>query len=177
MNWVEELTSAMTRLGQLPNSVFIGQSVVDPGHLLHQTLMGVPLEKKVELPVAEDMQMGLGLGLWLGGFSPVVSVYPREDFLIIAMNQLCNHLDRWAAMGGGNPKVIIRSMPGSIAPIYSGPQHSQEYSHLFHLLCPHITVIKITEPEHVYSAYQRAVEEPGPFILIEAPPKRMGYEG
>ena len=101
---------------------------------------------------------------------------PRLDFVIIAANQLVNHLDKWALMGGGNPKVIIRTMPGSIAPIYSGPQHSQDHTEALHLLCPHITVLKITQPEHIYSAYQRAVEEPGPFILIEAPPKRMGYE-
>ena len=177
MSWHDELTKAMTRIGQLPDSIFIGQSVVYPGHLMFSTLEGVPADKKLELPVFEDTQMGMSLGLWLAGYSPVVSIYPREDFLVIAMNQLCNHLDKWAAMGGGSPKVIIRSMPGSIAPIYSGPQHSQDHSEALKLMCPHITVLKITEPEHVYSAYQRAVEEPGPFILIEAPPKRMGYEG
>ena len=176
MSWASELTKAMTTLGQLPDSIFIGQSAVYPGHLLFETLWGVPADKKLELPVFEDTQMGMSLGLWLAGYSPVVSIYPREDFLVIAMNQLCNHLDKWAAMGGGSPKVIIRSMPGSIAPIYSGPQHSQDHSDALKLMCPHITVLKITEPEHVYSAYQRAVEEPGPFILIEAPPKRQGYE-
>ena len=176
MLWHEELTKTMTRIGQLPDAIFIGQSTVYPGHLMFSTLEGVPLEKRLELPVFEDTQMGMGLGLWLAGHSPVVSIYPRLDFLTIAANQLANHLDKWAAMGAGNPKVIIRTMPGSIAPIYSGPQHSQDYTEALRLLCPHIQVVKITEPEHVRMAYQRAVEEPGPFILIEAPPKRMGYD-
>ena len=175
-SWAEELTRAMTRLGELPDALFIGQSVVYPCHLMFDTLKGVPLEKRLELPVFEDTQMGMGLGLWLAGYSPVVSIYPRLDFLVIAANQLVNHLDKWAAMGAGNPKVIIRSMPGSVAPIYSGPQHSHDHTEALRLLCPHITVIKITEPEHVHMAYQRAVEEQGPFILIEAPPKRMGYD-
>ena len=174
-SWAEELTRAMTSLGRLPDSIFIGQSVVYPGHLMFSTLEGVPPKKKLELPVFEDTQCGLGLGLWLAGFSPVISIYPRLDFLIIATNQLL-HLDKWAAMGGGNPKVIIRTMPGSIAPIYSGPQHSQDHTGALKLLCPHIQIIKITEPEHVYPAYQMALEQPGPFILIEAPPKRSGYE-
>ena len=177
MSWREQLTRAMTRLGQLPDSIFVGQSVVYPGHLLFSTLEGVPLEKRLELPVFEDSQCGLSLGLWLAGYSPVISIYPREDFLVIAINQLCNHLDKWASMGGGSPKVIIRSMPGSLAPIYSGPQHSQDHTEALRLLCPHITVLKLTEPEHVYPAYQRALEESGPFILIEAPPKRQGYDG
>ena len=177
MSWSSELTRAMTRLGELPDAIFIGQSVVYPGHLMFDTLAGVPADKKLELPVVEDMQMGLGLGLWLAGYSPVVSIYPRQDFLILACGQLVNHLDKWASLGAGTSKVIIRTMPGSIAPIYSGPQHSQDHSEALKLMCPHITILKITEPEHVYSAYQRAVEEKGPFILIEAPPKRMGYEG
>ena len=176
MSWASELTKAMTTLGQLPDSIFVGQSVVYPGHLLFSTLEGVPAEKRLELPVFEDTQCGIGLGLWLAGYSPVVSIYPRLDFLIIAANQLVNHLDKWASLGAGTPKVIIRTMPGSIAPIYSGPQHSQDHSDALKLMCPHITVLKITEPEHVYPAYQRAVEEPGPFILIEAPPKRAGYD-
>jgi pyruvate/2-oxoglutarate/acetoin dehydrogenase E1 component len=176
MLWPEQLTKAMTRIGELPDAIFIGQSVVYPGHLLFSTLEGVPADKKLELPVFEDSQMGLGIGLWLAGYSPVVSVYPRLDFLVIAANQLVNHLDKWEAMGGGNPKVIIRTMPGSITPIYSGPQHSQDHTEALRLLCPHITVIKITQPEHVYSAYQRALEEAGPFIMVEAPPKRMGYQ-
>ena len=176
MSWHDELTKAMTRIGQLPDSIFVGQSVVYAGHLLFDTLAGVPSDKKLELPVFEDSQCGLGLGLWLAGYSPVVSLYPRLDFLIIAANQLVNHLDKWASMGGGSPKVIVRTMPGSIAPIYSGPQHSQDHTSVLRLLCPHITIIKITEPEHIHMAYQRALEEPGPFILIEAPPKRMGYD-
>jgi len=166
----------MTRIGQLPDSIFVGQSVVYPGHLMFSTLEGVPAEKKLELPVFEDTQCGMSLGLWLSGYSPVVSIYPRLDFLVIAANALVNHLDKWAAMGGGNPKVIIRSMPGSLAPIYSGPQHSQDHTEALRLLCPNIKIIKITMPEHVYPAYQRAIEEPGPFVMIEAPPKRMGYD-
>lgn len=176
MSWAKELTRAMTRIAAMPDSIFVGQSVVYPGHLMFQTLAGVPVEKRVELPVFEDTQMGMSLGLWLAGYSPVVSIYPRLDFLIIAANQLVNHLDKWAAMTGQNPKVIIRSMPGSTNPIYSGPQHSQDHTEALKLLCPHIQVVKMTEPEHVYPAYQRALTEPGPFILIEAPAKRRGYD-
>ena len=56
MSWREELTRAMTRIGKLPASIFIGQSVVYPGHLLFDTLAEVPSEKKLELPVIEDTQ-------------------------------------------------------------------------------------------------------------------------
>lgn len=176
MLWSSALAKAMTLVGELPGSIFVGQSTLYPGHLMYDTLQGVPPEKRLETPVIEDTQMGMSLGLWLAGYSPVVSLYPRLDFLLIAANQLVNHLDKWTSLGAGNPKVIIRSMPGSIAPIYSGPQHSQDHTDALKMLCPHITVIKITEPEQVHYAYQRALEEPGPFLMIEAPAKRMGYD-
>lgn len=175
MLWHDALSQAMTRIGQLPDSILIGQSVVYPGHLMFDTLADVPMEKRLELPVFEDTQCGLGLGLWLAGYSPVVSIYPRMDFLIMATNQLL-HLDKWYLMTEQNPKIIIRTMPGSTSPLYAGPQHSQDHTEALRLLCPHITVLKLTEPEHVYSAYQRAIEEPGPFILVEAPSKSKGYE-
>ena len=176
MSWSEELTRAMDRLAVNDQVIFVGQSTIYPGHLMYQTLKHIPEHKKLELPVIENTQLGLCLGLALSGLLPVC-IFPRLDFLIIAADQLVNHLDKWASMGGGSPKIVVRSMPGSTNPIYSGPQHSGNYIQALRLLCPHITVLKITQPEHVYSAYQRALEEPGPFILIEAPPKRMGYEG
>jgi hypothetical protein len=49
------------------------------------TLTEVPRERLIELPVAEEMQMGMTLGMALAGFVPV-SIYPRWNFLLLAMN-------------------------------------------------------------------------------------------
>ncbi|KKL80096.1 hypothetical protein LCGC14_2008200, partial [marine sediment metagenome] len=93
MNYVEELTSAMTWLGEQPDTVFIGQSVAYPGNSLYGTLKGVSGEKKLELPVAEEMQMGMSIGMAMTG-KVVISIFPRMDFLLLALNQLVNHLDK-----------------------------------------------------------------------------------
>ena len=175
MSWAEELSKAMVLLAEHPATVFIGQSVVYPGHIMFQTLEGVPASKKVELPVAEDMQAGMSLGLWLSGFIPV-SIYPRLDFLIIAANQLTNHLDKWEEMTGQAPHVIIRSMVGSITPLNPGPQHSQDHTEALRHLLPHTQIVKLTRPEAVVPAYWQALEHPAPWVIIEAPPKRRGYE-
>ena len=176
MNWKEELTKAMTMLGELPNSIFVGQSVAYPGHLMTQTLEGIPKGKLLEFPVAEDLQLGCCLGLALEGYLPV-SLYPRMDFLILALNQLVNHLDKFEQMSGGQfkPKVLIRTMPGSTFPLYPGPQHCQEHSTALHHLLKYIPVVRITAPEEVMPAYQRALERDGSTVLIEAPPTRKGY--
>ena len=54
----------------------------------------------IELPVAEEMQMGMSFGMSLDGTIPI-SIYPRWNFLLCAINQLVNHLDKknsWLAI-------------------------------------------------------------------------------
>ncbi len=124
----DELTATMTWLGKQPNTIFLGQGVVYTGHAIHQTLIGVPLSKRIEMPVAEDMQMGISIGLALQSYIPI-SIYPRMDFLLCAMNQLVNHLDKFKEMTRGEfcPKVIIRTMIGGKTPLDGGIQHTGDY--------------------------------------------------
>lgn len=175
MNWKEELSKAMSLLAADPRVLFIGQSVGYPGHLLYSTLAHIGPARRLELPVMEDAQCGVSLGLFLAGWLPV-SIYPRLDFLIIAANQLINHLDNWVEMSGVRPHVIIRSMVGSNNPLDPGPQHQQDHSEALRLLMPHTKIVKLTRPEDVVPFYREALAKPGPWVIIEAPPKRRGYD-
>ena len=58
--------------------------------------------------------MGISTGLALQGYIPI-TCYPRFDFLILAMNQLVNHLDKIRHMSFDEfkPRVIIRTSIGS----------------------------------------------------------------
>ena len=68
--------------------------------------------------------MGLSLGMALNGTVPI-SLYPRWNFLLLAANQVVNHLDKIKAMsdGGYTPKVIIRTSIGSQRPLHPQYQH------------------------------------------------------
>ena len=90
MKYYDELKRSMEFLAQDSRTVFIGQAVEVPGTAMANTLIDISLGKRLELPVAEEMQMGMTLGLGLQGFIPV-SIYPRWNFLILAINQLVNH--------------------------------------------------------------------------------------
>jgi pyruvate/2-oxoglutarate/acetoin dehydrogenase E1 component len=83
----------MNYLAKKKDTIFLGQSVKYSGNAIFNTLVGVPNHKKIELPVFEDTQMGMSIGLALQGFVPI-TCYPRFDFLILAFNQLVNHLDK-----------------------------------------------------------------------------------
>ena len=110
MKYRDEMIRAMTWLGTKDDVFFIGQSVVDEGTGIFKTLQNVPIEKRLELPVFEETQMGMSTGIALHGSTPV-SIYPRWDFLLLASNQLVNHLNRMKDVSHGEfqPKVIIRT--------------------------------------------------------------------
>lgn len=125
----KELTRAMEYLAEDPRTLFLGQSVAYQGNSIYKTLENVPLEKRTELPVFEETQMGLSIGLALGGFIPV-SIYPRFNFLLLAMNQLVNHLDTIPLITRGEvwPRVIIKTAIGSERPLFPGFQHSGDFT-------------------------------------------------
>jgi len=157
--YFDELCKAMNYLSQDPRTVFVGQAVAVTGTAMTTTLVDVPDHKKIELPVAEEMQMGLSTGMALTGFVPV-TFYGRWNFLLLAVNQLVNHLDKMKQMSGGGfqPNVIIRTGIGSIRPLNPQCQHLGDFTDAFRLMLTNIEVIRLEEPEDIFPAYKRALE-------------------
>lgn len=120
---MQALTDAMTWLGQQPDTLFLGQGVGCPGTRISASFDGVPAEKRLEMPVAEELQLGISIGLALEGSVPI-SVFPRINFLWRAADQLINHLDKLPLYSGYRPKVIIRTAIGQKLPLDAGPQHT-----------------------------------------------------
>ena len=166
MTYFDELTKAMTWLGEKEDTIFIGQSVAYPGNTLFKTLSGVPIEKRLELPVAEEMQMGMSIGMAMTGKS-VISIFPRFDFLLLAVNQLVNHLDKNLYPLKG--KVIIRVGIGATKPLYPGVQHCGDYTEAFKKMTKSINVLKINFPVQALLAYQCAynAEYPVSSLIVE----------
>jgi len=158
MDYFETLVQAMDMLAEDERTIFLGQSVVWDGHALFKTLRNVPMEKRLELPVMEDSQMGFSTGLALEGFIPV-SIYPRWDFLILATNQMVNHLDKIPIVGNGmlKPKVIIRVSAASRIPLDPGPQHCQDHTAAFKSMFKTIEVIDLWHKDEILPAYDKAL--------------------
>ena len=122
------------------------------------TLVDVDPARRIELPVAEEMQMGMTTGLALAGMVPV-SVFPRWNFLLCAMSQLVNHLDKVEAMSGGGfrAKAIVRTSIGSERPLHPQCQHVGDFTDAVRSMCRSIEVIRLDEPADVFPAYERAL--------------------
>ena len=170
MKYFDELSRAMDMLAKDERTYFIGQAVACPGTAMTNTVKNVPKEKLLELPVAEEMQMGMSIGLALAGHIPV-SFYPRWNFLLLAVNQLVNHLDKMSVISnkGFQPKVIIRTGIGSQRPLHPQFQHIGDYTEAFRLMCTNIEVIRLEEPEDISPAYKKALtrEDGKSTILVE----------
>ena len=158
MSYFDELKRAMDFLAEDPRTVFLGQAVSVPGTAMRNTLTNVPQTKLIELPVAEELQMGMTSGMAMSGFIPV-SIYPRWNFLLCAMNQLVNHLDKLQEMAGPGfaTKAIIRTSIGSERPLNPQCQHIGDLTDSVRGMCAHTDVIRLDEPEDIVPAYQHAL--------------------
>jgi len=156
MKYFDELKRSMDMLATSPDTIFLGQAVACAGTGISKTLKDVDDEKKLELPVCEDLQMGMTNGLALTGKIPV-SIFPRWNFLLLACNQLINHLDKIPIISNYNTKVIIRTGIGSERPLHPQFQHIGDYTDSFILMCPNIEIIRLDEPEDIFPAYEKAL--------------------
>lgn len=172
MTYKDSLTNMMTKLGEMDNTVFLGQQILFPGNPMSGTLIDVPKEKMIELPVMEDSQMGMSLGMAMAG-KFVVTFYPRWDFLICAANQLVNHVDKIELMSNGQwkPNIIIRVAKGSEIPLNPGPQHRGNYLNEFQSITQTIKFFDCLTVDDIETAYNHAINEGGITLINEYPEK------
>ena len=159
MKYFDELKRAMNFLADHDKTIFIGQAVAHAGTAMTNTLKDVPKNKLREMPVTEELQMGVATGLALDGWIPI-NIYPRWNFLLLAVNQLVSHLDRLPHISnnGYNPKVIIRTSIGSERPLHPQYQHVGDFTDSFKRILDNIDIIRLEEPEDIFLAYKKALE-------------------
>ena len=137
----------------------MNQATEYAGTAMTGTLSQINKKKIYEFPVAEEMQMGVSIGLSLNGFIPV-TIYPRWNFLILAANQIVNHLDKLKKMSSENlkHKVIIRTSVGSKRPLNPQHQHVGNFSSAFKKILTNIEIIELKEPYQIFKSYKKAYE-------------------
>ena len=152
MKYFDELKRAMTWLGEKPDTIFLGQAVAVPGTAISN----------------EDMQMGMSIGMSFNGYHPI-SIFPRWNFLLLATNQIVNHLDKISQMSDNPYKtpLIIRTAIGSERPLHPQHQHIGDYTNIFKQMCPNIDIYRVDEPEQIFDTYSNAYESKKPTLIIE----------
>jgi len=153
------------KLGILPSTIFLGQQVYYEN--FYGLLEKVDKSKRIEMPVAEEMQLGISIGLALEGFLPI-SIYQRCNFLPRAFDQLVNHLDLLKDLSHNffNPKGIIITTVGSKHPLDTGLQHSKDLTKCFKSSLKNVKVFNPKTARQVNEAFKEVLDYEGSSLLV-----------
>src|SRR3989338_11503372 len=154
MNYFDELKRTMEWLAQQPKVMFVGQTVAGPGTFMFQTLRDCPKDRTLEMPINESFQRRFTIGMALAGYIPI-SVYPRQNFLLIATADMANMLDKIPVISANKilPKILIRVAVGPDSPVHPGHQHVGNYIESFRKMFKWIEVVELNEPQEIFPAY------------------------
>jgi pyruvate/2-oxoglutarate/acetoin dehydrogenase E1 component len=163
MTYKDYLHKTMLHLAKDPLIRFIGYNS-KYGHQFNGTLKGCE-NSCIETPVAENLICGLGMGLALEGYQPIL-LFERMDFLWVCADAIINHLDKAKQLGWPPLNVIIRTCVGADTPLDPGCQHKGDYTEAFKLLLS-APVLAIKRCEDVAYTWETAMAIRGPVMVIE----------
>ena len=168
MNFFDSMKETMEWVAKQPNTLFIGQAVGTFGTFMSGTLKDIPIEQRLEFPVCESFQMQFSFGMALTG-KTVISVFPRQNFLLLATHDMVNLLDKAPELKYNLPAlhIILRSASGPYQPIDPGHQHKGNYSEIHKKLFKYIQVHDINTPDEALPTYQKAMEQDGIHLILE----------
>ncbi len=151
LTYREAISEALVQGMEADSNVFImGCGVDDEGGIFGTTQDAFKRfggARVMDAPLAENAIAGIGVGAAVTGMRPVI-VHARNDFLLLAMDQIVNHASKWNFMSGGklDCPLVIRAIVGR--GWGQGAQHSQSLQALF----SHIPGIKVMLPATAYDA-------------------------
>lgn len=152
-----------------PNLIFMGEDVMSPYGGAFKVSKGLsdqfPSRVK-NTPISEGAIVGIGAGLGLMGFYPMVEIM-FGDFLGLAFDQLLNHASKFHQMYHQQvvTNVIVRTPMGGGRGY--GPTHSQTLDrHFFGM--PGLRVLAMNHFIHPMKLYEPLiVADAGPTLVIE----------
>ena len=158
MSYKDILTETMGIIGEEPRVVFVGYGV--KFGRVGGTLAKVQESQLIEMPLAEALMAGACIGMSLKGLIPVL-VIERYDFILLALDQIVNQLDKLCKLSNGlhKPAVIIRVIRGSRnTPLFTGPTHTQCFSMAMRHLVS-FPVLELKWVESIEDQYRWSVEQ------------------
>ena len=164
ISYKDAFLQSMTELGE-DGAIFVGYNVARGDAM--GTLKNVPADQKTEMPVAENLMSGLAIGMSFEGFNPVL-YFERQDFMLVAMDAIGNHINHIERISHGEYKVpiIIRAVAADGGPFYSGPTHSQDFTNVLKALVTFPVLDPVTGVD-VLKAVRGAKASGRPAIIIE----------
>ena len=164
----QALTSSTTMLVEDFGYKIIGQGAISGGHGMCSTIAEGLSQNCIELPVFEETQTGIALGMGLVGVN-VMSIYPRFDFFISGLSQFINHSDKLNQMSDSKfrPNIIFRVGVGAKVPLDAGPQHTNNYTEQMRQMLSYIKVSELKRDVDPKRVFQKIADEGGIHLVVE----------
>ncbi|MBM3883464.1 MAG: pyruvate dehydrogenase [Verrucomicrobia bacterium] len=151
-------------LAGYPEMLLLGEDIESPYGGAFKATAGLSDEfpgRVRNTPISEAASVGVGAGLALAGYRPVVEIM-FGDFVTLAMDQWLNHAAKFAQMYAGQVQVplVVRTPMGGQRGY--GPTHSQSLERLF-LGCPGTRVLYLHQfysPRRLYEAVFAQLDRP-----------------
>jgi pyruvate dehydrogenase E1 component beta subunit len=163
----EAVSEAMLQAMDIDQDVIIlGEGVATSGYIYDTTkeiraIYGK--DRVVETPIAEAAITGVCLGMAVAGMKPIL-IHMRNDFLLVSMDQIVNHIAHWKNIFGDDVPLVIRAI---IARGWgSGFQHSNSY----HALFSRFSGLDVVMPYTAYDVkgmFLSAVASKRPVLFLE----------
>ncbi len=122
-------------------------------------------ERVRNTPISENTVVGAGVGSAMTGMRPVVEIM-FMDFLLLAMDQICNHAAKFSYIFGGQYRVPLTLRTPAGGRRGYGATHSQ----CFESLLLSVPGLKIFNPATVQDAYDlliAAIFDDAPVVFVE----------
>jgi len=145
--------------------IFIGYNVRYGA--AYGSLKAIPEDQRMATPLAENLMLGLAMGMSLEGFRPVV-FFERHEFMLNAFDAMVNTLDVIETISDGEFRmpVIIKAVAGSVKPFYAGYTHTGNLASAVRGFV-HFPVYEPQTGTEVLEAYYQASRAAGPVMVSE----------
>lgn len=170
MRVVESINSGLHRaFEQNQNTILIGEDILDPYGGAFKAAKGLSTrypDRVLTTPVSEAGIMGVGAGLAIRGFRPIVEIM-FGDFILLAADQIINHVAKysWVYQEQVTVPMVIRTPMGGRRGY--GPTHSQSLEK--HILgTPQLRVLALSHVHDPGSILEHLIlHTSGPALVIE----------
>lgn len=118
-----------------------------------------------DTPISEAGFVGIGVGAAITGLRPVVELM-FGDFIMVAMDQICNQAAKITYMSGGQVKVPITIRTAIGGGRSSAAQHSQTF-HAWLAHCPGLKVVMPSTAAEAKGLLKTAIRDNNPVCFLE----------
>ena len=150
------------KLAEDDKVILLGEDICDPFGGCFRVTKGLSTkypDRVRNMPISEAAIIGVGTGLSMQGFKPVVEIM-FYDFMTLCMDQIFNHAlkfnEHWQPIN-----LTIRTTIGKDD---YGFQHTQDLDFIFKNI---MKVIHPTPSEDVKSLLKEAIDAPFPVLFVE----------